>query len=415
LIVSFSEISSMKNTKTLYSIFNLLICCTGDHMRFQHKLINAEWSLSFDDVLVKPGKTRVDPHEVSLRTRLCGHVVLNFPVVSAAMETITGAELAVSLARFGGMGVLSRVCSIAEQANMITQVKTPVDLEQFPDAAVDEEGKLLVGAAVPAFDTERARKLEKAGADVLFLDCTQPYHTKIIDFFSELKKECSTPVVVGNVVLKEAAHEFIESGADGLKVGLGAGSVCSTRNITGAGVAQLSAVAEVADAASHHNIPVISDGGIRHPGDVVKALVAGADAVMIGGLFAGCNETPGEQVLYNGKVHKRYKAVEYPSIELLDEREKKIFSTHLEGMNLSEFRIEGLEVLVELKGPAGFVMLQLQRGIKTGLGFVGASTIEELREKGTFVRVTGAEEMRGLMFEKLTRFNYVLPDSIRRI
>ena len=180
-------------------------------------------------------------------------------------------------------------------------------------------------------------------------------------------------------------------------------------------MAQLSAVAEVADTASQYRIPVISDGGIRHPGDVVKALVAGADSVMIGGLFAGCNETPGEQVLYNGKVHKRYKAVEYPTIELLDEREKRIFSRQLEGINLSDFRIEGLEVLVELKGPVGFVMLQLQRGIKTGMGFVGAATVEELHKKGTFMRVTGAEEMRGLMFDKLTRYNHILPDSIRRI
>lgn len=414
--MSFPEIFTVKIPKPYIVSPTYLYPVPVIYMRFQHKLTNAEWSLSFDDVLVKPAKTRVDPHEISLRTRICCKILLNFPVISAAMETITGVELAACLAKFGGMGVLSRVCSIAEQAKMVTQVKnSSVNRDQFPDAAVDEKAQLLVGAAVPAFDATRAQELERAGTDVLFLDCAQPYHEKILNFFSELKKKCSIPVIVGNVVSKEAAHEFIERGADGLKVGLGAGSVCSTRNITGAGVAQLSAVAEVADTARQHKIPVVSDGGIRHPGDVVKALVAGADAVMVGGLFAGCNETPGEQVLYDGKVHKRYKAVEYPTIELLDEREKKIFSTHLEGVNLSEFRIEGLEVLVELKGPAGFVMLQLQRGIKTGMGFVGAATIEELHHKGTFVRVTGAEEMRGLMFEKLTRFNHVLPDSIRRI
>ena len=385
-------------------------------MRFLHRLTEAEWSFSFDDVLVKPAKTRVDPNEISLRTRLCSSIHLNFPIISAAMESITGVELAASLARFGGLGVLGRTSSNADQVSMVEQVKkASVDLDQVPHASVDEEGHLLVGAAVPAFDMDRARELERAGTDVLFLDCTQPYHVEVLKFFRELKENCSVPVLAGNVVSKEAAEEFIERGADGLKVGLGSGSVCSTRNITGVGVAQLSAVAEVADAASRHKIPVMSDGGIRHPGDVVKALVAGADSAMVGGLFAGCNETPGEQVVYNGKVHKRYKAVEYPTIELLGEREKKIFSTYMKGMNLEDFRIEGLEVLVELKGPIGFVLLQLERGIRAGMGFVGASTIEELHEKGVFVRVTGSEGMRGLMFEKLTRFNYVLPDSLRRI
>ncbi|PSP48034.1 IMP dehydrogenase, partial [Halobacteriales archaeon QH_7_69_31] len=386
---------------------------------FSEKLRVPE-ALTFDDVLLRPKESRVEPDEADMRTRVSRNVTLTIPVVSAAMDTVTEADLAIEMARQGGLGVLHRNMGVEAMTDQIEAVKradeliirdvvtaapdqtvrdvdammdragvsgAPVVAEddtvlgiisgtdirpylqvgehdevreamtdevitaaedvtarealelmydhkiervpvvdaddrltglvtmagvlarrEYDAAARDDDGALIAAAAVGPFETERARAADAAGADVLFIDCAHAHNLDVIDAAREIRAEVDADVVVGNVGTREAAEAIVEF-ADGIKVGIGPGSICTTRVVSGSGMPQITAVAEVADVARRHDVPVIADGGIRYSGDAIKAIAAGADAVMLGSYFAGTDEAPGRVITMNGKRYKQYRGM----------------------------------------------------------------------------------------------------------
>ncbi|MEF8779924.1 MAG: IMP dehydrogenase, partial [Haloferacaceae archaeon] len=388
---------------------------------FSEKLRVPE-ALTFDDVLLRPAESRVEPDEADLSTRVSRNVELNLPVLSAAMDTVTESELAIAMAREGGLGVLHRNMTDEEMVEEIQRVKRAHELvirrenvvtarpeqtvrevdammeqrgvsgapvvddddtvlgiisgtdirpylevgesdavreamtdevitagqdvtarealelmydykiERVPvvdeqdrlvglvtmqgvlqrreheQAARDEDGRLRVGAAVGPFDADRARAADEAEVDVIFIDCAHAHNLNVLDTAREIEAEVDADVVVGNVGTREAAEACVDF-ADGVKVGIGPGSICTTRVVSGAGMPQITAVAEVADVAAEHDVPVIADGGIRYSGDAIKAIAAGADAVMLGSYFAGTEEAPGRVITMNGKKYKQYRGM----------------------------------------------------------------------------------------------------------
>src|SRR3989449_648972 len=295
--------------------------------------------LTFDDVALVPAKSSVVPAETETRTQLSRRITINIPVISAAMDTVTEARLAIAIAREGGIGIIHRVLSAADQAAEVDKVReilhqhriekllvvndrfelkgliTIKDIAkriQYPDACKDEHGCLRVGAAVGVGEDaeERVALLVKAGADVVVVDTAHGHSQAVLDTVRALKGRFpETDIVAGNVATQEAVRDLIEAGADAIKVGVGPGSICTTRMVAGAGVPQLTAVAECAAAAANAEVPIISDGGIKYSGDVTKAIAAGASSVMIGGLFAGTEESPGGTVLFQGRTYKVYRGM----------------------------------------------------------------------------------------------------------
>ena len=454
--------------------------------------------LTFDDVLLIPGESDVTPNMIQLGTRLAGKVKLNTPIMTAAMDTVTGARMAIAIAREGGIGIIHKNMTIEQQADEVDKVKrsengvivnpfsltenhivadadelmgkykisgvpivdekgklvgiitnrdmrfltdfnakisevmtkdnlitAPVgttltqaqeilrankieklpivdekgylkglitikDIEkavQYPNSARDEKGRLLCGAAigVTANVLERAKALIDAQADVLVLDSAHGPSANIIKCLKMVKEAFpDTPVIAGNIATAEAAEALIAAGADALKVGIGPGSICTTRVVAGIGVPQITAVYDVACVAQKYNIPVIADGGIKYSGDIVKALAAGADVVMLGSLLAGCAEAPGETELYQGRQFKVYRgmgslgAMACGSTDrYFQEGAKKLVP-------------EGVEGRVPFKGAVADTIFQLVGGIRSGMGYCGCRDIPTLHEKAKFVRITGA-------------------------
>ncbi len=454
--------------------------------------------LTFDDVLLIPAKSDVTPNMVSLETRLTATIKLNTPILTAAMDTVTDARMAIAIAREGGIGIIHKNMSIEQQANEVDKVKrsengvivdpfsltadrlvadadalmgkfrisgvpivdgknklvgiitnrdmrfltdfntkiadvmtkdnlitAPVgttleqaqeilrknkieklpivddngilkglitikDIEKsvkFPNSARDARGRLLCGAGigVTANMLERARALIEAQVDVLVLDSAHGHSANIINALKKLKAEFpDTPVIAGNIATAAAAEELIQAGADCLKVGIGPGSICTTRVVAGIGVPQITAVYDVACVAKKYDIPVIADGGIKYSGDIVKALAAGADCVMLGSLLAGCEEAPGETEIYQGRQFKVYRgmgslgAMAAGSTDrYFQEGAKKLVP-------------EGVEGRVPYKGALADTVFQLIGGIRAGMGYCGCPTIPELWEKAQFIRITGA-------------------------
>ena len=455
-------------------------------------------ALSFDDVLVLPGRSQVLPSDAALDTFLGGSIHLNIPVLSSAMDTVTEAELAIALAREGGLGVIHRNCPIAAQVEQVAKVKrsentviqspltvvpetrlaeltrlmgekgvsgfpvvdpvgrligmvtsrdmwyieddtTPVSeimtprdrlatgtpetsmeealkilytnrieklplvdsdgrlaglitkqdivkRQMFTCAAKDANGQLRVGAAVGVGDdcVERAMAVQAAGADAVFIDAATGHTTRVFDVISRLRAALGDkmPIVAGNVVTREGAEDLVNAGASAVKVGVGPGSICTTRIISGVGMAQFSAVQEVAAVCRERGVTVIADGGIRYSGDIVKALAAGADCVMLGSLLAGTSESPGNMVKWQGRTFKEYRGM--GSLKAMRRGAGDRYGQNSSGKLVPE----GVEARVPFKGPLAEVVFQLMGGLRSGMGYVGAANLIELREKARFVRIT---------------------------
>ncbi|MBM3276039.1 MAG: IMP dehydrogenase, partial [Candidatus Sericytochromatia bacterium] len=268
--------------------------------------------LTFDDVLLLPGYSDFLPHEADLRTRVSRNVWLNIPVVGSAMDTVTEAEMAIHLALLGGIGIVHRNMVPDAQADHVRRVKDHTFAEgEFPAAALDKQGRLLAGAAVGVSGAvDRARKLVEAGADLLVIDTAHGHTKNVGQTLEDLKGAFpQIDIVAGNISTPEAAQFLINHGADGVKCGQGPGSICTTRVVAGIGVPQISAVRAVAAVAHEHGIPVIADGGIQYSGDLTKAIAAGADTVMLGSLLARTRESPGQEVLWQGRPFKVYRGM----------------------------------------------------------------------------------------------------------
>ncbi len=455
--------------------------------------------LTFDDVLLLPGKSSVLPQEVDTRTCLTRKVALNVPLVSAAMDTVTESRLAIAMARQGGLGIIHRNMSIARQAEEVDRVKrsesgmivdpvtiTPelsvrqaleimtkyrvaglpvtrgprlvgiltnrdlrfeqnldqpvnavmtkdnlitaavgttleeaerilqkhriekllvVDKEfnlkglitvkdiqkkmDFPNAAKDEQGRLRVGAAIGATGDalERAQELARKKVDVLAIDTAHGHSTRVMEAIRTIKHRLPTmQVIAGNVATYEGAKDLIALGLDGLKVGIGPGSICTTRVVTGAGVPQITAIAEAARAASGTGVPIIADGGVKYSGDITKAIAAGASVVMIGGLFAGTEESPGETILYQGRTFKSYRGM--GSLAAMEAGSADRYAQ--ESAERGKSVPEGVEGRVPYKGALAALVDQLVGGLRSGMGYCGVCNLKELQERASFVRVTSA-------------------------
>jgi len=452
--------------------------------------------LSFDDVLLIPAMSAVLPGEADLSTELAPGIPLGLPVVSAAMDTVSEHDLAIALAREGGMGVIHRACPIDEQAAMVSKVKrsesaviikpltvsktdtvervlaimeengfsgfpvvdgqgrlegmvtgrdvryldrpnaqvsevmtprekvitappttsleearrilyrsrieklplvdseghlvgliTGSDIEKrirFTSAAKDSNGQLRCGAAVGVGPdvAERAAALIEAGADALFIDAATGHTRHVMNVIEMLRGLSDRPVVAGNVVTEQGAKDLVAAGASALKVGVGPGSICTTRVIAGVGMPQFTAIQNVAGYCRERGVKVIADGGIRYSGDVVKAIAAGADLVMLGSLLAGTRESPGQSVYYQGRRFKTYRGM--GSLGAMRKGAGDRYAQNSSGKLVAE----GVEGRVPYKGPLSDVVFQLMGGLKSGMGYVGASTLAELREKATFTRIT---------------------------
>jgi IMP dehydrogenase len=437
--------------------------------------------LTFDDVLLLPGKSSVLPAEVDTRTCFTRKLSLDIPLASAAMDTVTESRLAIAMARQGGIGLVHRNMPIDRQGEEVDRVKrsesgmivdpvtispditlrqaleimtkyrisglpvtrgtrltgiltnrdlrfeknhatleeaerilqkhriekllvvdqdfnlkgliTVKDIQKkraYPRAAKDDHGRLRVGAAVGATGDylERAVEMFKAKADVLAIDTAHGHTSRVMDAIKAIRQRLpEAQVIAGNVATFDAAKDLIALGIDGLKVGIGPGSICTTRVVTGAGVPQLTAIMEAARAAQGTGIPIIADGGIKYSGDITKAIAAGASCVMIGSLFAGTEESPGETILYQGRTFKSYRGMgSMGAMDAGSDRYATVQDTEERGKSVPE----GVEGRVPYKGSLGGLTDQLVGGLKSGMGYVGASSLRELTEKARFVRITAA-------------------------
>ena len=261
---------------------------------------------------------------------------------------------------------------------------------EYDAAARDDDGALIAGAAVGPFETDRARAADGAGADVLFIDCAHAHNLDVIDAARGIRTEVEADVIVGNVGTREAAEDLVDF-ADGLKVGIGPGSICTTRVVTGTGMPQITAIAEVADVASAHDVPVIADGGIRYSGDAIKAIAAGADAVMLGSYFAGTDEAPGRVVTMNGKRYKQYRGM--GSVGAMRSGGGERYLREEEGEE--EFVPEGVEAATPYKGSVESELHQLVGGMQAGMGYVGAENVPAFKTRSELIRVSSAGQQEG--------------------
>lgn len=463
------------------------------------KIDNAKKAYTFDDVLLVPNASYVEPKDTDISTDIAG-LKLNIPIISAAMDTVSEKEMAIALARKGGIGVIHRNMTIEEQVNQVMAVKKAEDIivrdvitisqdytvddaerimeeysisglpvvdendellgiittrdvkyiqnkntlvkdamtknvvhggedishdeamnimyenrierlpildknnkligmitlrdilkrKQYPNAARDKEGRLLVAAACGPNDLNRAQALIKAEVDAIAIDCAHAHNMNVVNNIKILKKELEgtgIKLIVGNIATKEAAVDLINAGADALKVGIGPGSICTTRIVAGVGVPQLTAIAEVADIAKEHDVPVIADGGIKYSGDIAKAIAAGADAVMLGSLLAGTDEAPGQLITINGRKYKQYRGM--GSLGAMSggvgAGADRYFQSHMKHVKMVP---EGIEGAVPYKGPVKDVVFQLIGGLRSSMGYCGAKNIKEMQEKARFVKIT---------------------------
>ncbi len=280
---------------------------------------------------------------------------------------------------------------LVDENNNLTGLITIKDInmmKRFPNACKDGKGRLRVGAAIGVHDYERAESLLAKDVDVLVVDSAHGHSANVIETVKQLKKRWKIDVVAGNVATADGCRDLIAAGADAVKVGIGPGSICTTRVISGVGVPQISAIYEAARVATQHGVPVIADGGIRYSGDVTKAIAAGAHAVMVGGLFAGLAESPGEQILYQGRTFKVYRGMGSLGAMVKGSSERY----RQKGIERAPGKLvpEGVEGRVPFKGPLSSFVYQLVGGLRAGMGYCGTQTIEELRTKTRFIQITSA-------------------------
>lgn len=459
---------------------------------------NLPLGLTFDDVLLVPAKSDILPRDVDVSTNLTRNIKLNIPIISSAMDTVTEANLAIAIAREGGLGIIHRAMSPQRQALEVDKVKksesgmivdpvtispdalisealslmerykisgvpvtrngklvgiltnrdlrfetnfkkkvsevmtkerlitAPVgttlekakrilheykieklpivdddfnlkglitikDIEKrkkYPNACKDKLGRLRVGAAVGVGEEalHRVELLVKAGVDVIAIDTAHGHSKAVINTLREIKRAFDVDVIAGNIATSEAAKDLIDEGADAIKVGIGPGSICTTRIVAGAGVPQLTAIKNCYEVSSKANIPLIADGGIKYSGDIVKALASGAHCVMIGSLFAGTDEAPGEIFLYQGRSYKVYRGM--GSLGAMEQGARDRYGQ--QGVEKEKLVPEGVEGRVPYKGPLANSIHQLIGGVRSGMGYCGCRNLEELRKKARFIRITNA-------------------------
>lgn len=343
-------------------------------------------ALTFDDVLLVPQYSEITPDMADVSTKLTNTFKMNVPFLSAAMDTVSEHKLVTALALAGGLGVIHKNMSIADQAKEVEMVKNyEFDNEKYKRALIDKKGRLCVGAAigVTADMMDRVHALMDAGVDVFVLDSAHGDSKNIINAIKNLRLEYpNMELIAGNVATYEGALDLMKAGASAVKVGMGPGSICTTRIIAGIGVPQLQAVMDCARASKEMDVPIIADGGIKYSGDVVKALAAGANTVMLGGLFATCEEAPGDIYESNGKKYRTYRGM--GSIEAMAKGSTdRYFQT-----GHKKFVAEGVQGIVEVKTTVEELVFQLVGGLKAGMGYCGSKDIPTLQEKGTFIKIT---------------------------
>jgi len=356
-------------------------------------------ALTFDDVLLVPQKSFHSPSMVSTKTKFSRRIFLDIPIISAPMDTVTESKMAIAIAQAGGIGVLHKNMTLANQAAEVKKVKAK---------------KLLCGGSVSVGDeaTQRAKQMAKAGVDVIVVDVAHGHFHLVAKTIKRLKKDRALKkidIIGGNIATAVAARELVKVGADAIKVGVGPGSICTTRVIAGIGVPQLTAVMDVAKVVKGR-VPVIADGGIRYSGDMVKALAAGANTVMLGSLLAATAESPGKVITIKGKKYKAYRGM--GSIAAM----KKGSKDRYQQTKNKALIAEGVEGIVEYKGKISDVIDQLVGGLKQGLGYCGARDIKLLQKKAKFVKITqkGLSESHPhslVMFDKNPNYSAPKKDS----
>ena len=461
--------------------------------------LRVETALTFDDVLIEPAESWVEPNDVDVTSRFSKNIPLTIPLVSAAMDTVTESTMAVAMARAGGIGVLHRNCSPEQEAEFVRQVKTadnfierdvhyvspettisfvanlmeryaiggvpvvgakgklvgivstrdvravvakrgtdavetimtkrpicvaddvtaedainvmytkkierlPVvdekkkltgiitmqDLlkkQQFPKANRDSQGRLRVAAAVGPFDLARAELLAEAGADAVIVDCAHGHNMHVVEGVRKIKDALSCDVIAGNIATAKAAEALVDF-VDGIKVGIGPGSICTTRIVAGVGVPQVSAIANVCDVAGPADVPVIADGGVKYSGDVAKAIVAGASSVMMGSMFAGTDEAPGKVLIVKGRKYKQYRGMGSLGVMTSGNSSDRYFQK--KGIGATKYVPEGVEGATPYIGSVTDVIYQTIGGMKSAMGYTGSKDIAAMRTNARFVRITPA-------------------------
>lgn len=456
-------------------------------------------SLTFDDVLLEPAASELEPAEADVRSKFSRRIALNIPFVSSAMDTVTEAAMAIALAREGGIGVIHRnmtpelelqevnavkqaeelierdvlfveeTATVADAERLMNQysiggvpvvdrgkiigivsrrdvraisskrgddkitaimTRKPITAEeditadkaleimytnkverlpvvdgkgklvgiitmqdilekcQYPLATRDAKGNLRVAAAVGPFDFSRAMLLDEKGVDALVVDCAHGHNLRVVKAVSEIKASAQADVVAGNIATVAAAEALLNAEVDGLKVGIGPGSICTTRIVAGVGVPQITAVAQVADVVSGANVTIIADGGVRFSGDIAKAIAAGADSVMMGSMFAGTDEAPGKVITIKGRLYKQYRGMGSLGVMSGGESSDRYFQRG--DIGSTKFVPEGVEGVTPYVGHASEVIYQLVGGLKAAMGYTGSRTVQEMHKKARFVRITNA-------------------------
>ncbi|MGH7246059.1 MAG: IMP dehydrogenase [Candidatus Levyibacteriota bacterium] len=353
------------------------------------------FGLTFDDILLLPGYSDFGRDEITLTTKFSKNITLNIPLVSSPMDTVTEADLAIALAKFGGIGVIHRNLSIADQVTEVEKVLSE---------------KLVVGAAVGASKgvEERVEALAKAGVNAIVIDSAHGFSKPVIETTKFIKKNFpQIDVIAGSIATKDGAQALIAAGADGLRVGMGPGAICTTRVISGMGVPQVTALLETVKVGREANVPIIADGGIKYSGDIVKALAIGAGSVMMGSFFAAAAEAPGKKVMLSkNQVPRRFQSIFQKDKEMYEFKEYRGMGSvgamkkgaeikaedEFHGKNYKDRVLvaEGVEGLVPVKGTVAALVEQALGGMRSGLYYVGAKSLSELTKKAQFIQITQA-------------------------
>ncbi len=332
-------------------------------------------ALTFDDVLLLPKYSNVLPSETNISLNLSKNINLKSPFLSSAMDTVTESAMAIAMAKSGGIGVIHRNLNIKDQCLEIKKVK---------------KNRLLVGAAVGTSqnDLDRTKSLIDSGVDLIVIDTAHGHSEKVIKILSKIKKKnLKIPICVGNIATGEAAKRLYNSGADIIKVGIGPGSICTTRMVAGIGVPQITAIMDVHQALKGKKTKIISDGGIKFSGDIAKAIAAGADAIMMGSIFAGTDESPGKKYKIKNKFYKKYRGM--GSIGAMSSgSSNRYFQKNYK--DKSKFVPEGVDGRVEYKGNVSKIIYQLQGGLRSSMGYIGAKKLQDIKKNAQFIKITKA-------------------------
>ena len=352
----------------------------------------AKKGLTFDDVLLIPAESHVLPNEVKLDSKLAPNLKLHIPLISAGMDTVTEGNMAIAMAENGGLGVIHKNLSIEVQVEEVKKAKGKTVDPNLPHPSVDDQGRLLAAAAVGVTsDTfERAESLLEAGADAIVIDTAHGHSAGVLRKIKEIREHFpNATLIAGNVATGEGTAALFDAGVDVVKVGIGPGSICTTRIVAGVGVPQITAIYDAASVAQKYGKKIIADGGIKYSGDVVKALAAGGNAVMLGSMFSGTTEAPGAIFTNEGKQFKSYRGM--GSVGAMSQQHGSSDRYFQGGVNEANKLVpEGVEALVPYKGDVSNIIYQIDGGLRAGMGYVGAGTIEELIENSQFVQITNA-------------------------